>query len=83
MIVVCKKYHIEMLIKELGINTTNISPNSTYIPSTDSLYEILLSDCKFIGSVGLEMFEEDHNLFYLYRYVYLRKSMVPQNIHIY
>ena len=29
--VVCKKYNIETLIKELGINTTNISPNSTYI----------------------------------------------------
>ena len=35
-IVVCKKYYIETLIKELGINTTNISPNSTYIPSTES-----------------------------------------------
>ena len=32
-IVVCKKYYIESLIKELGTNTTNISPNSTYIPS--------------------------------------------------
>ena len=27
-IVMCKKYYIETLIKELGINTTNISPNS-------------------------------------------------------
>ena len=26
MIVVCKMYYIETLIKELGINTTNISP---------------------------------------------------------
>ena len=34
--VVCKKYHLESLIKELGISTTNISPDSTYIPSTDS-----------------------------------------------
>ena len=39
--VVYKKYYIEELIKELGINTTNISPNSTYIPSTDSFDEIL------------------------------------------
>ena len=62
-IVVCKKYHIETLIKELGIKTTNISPNSTYIPSTD---EILKSYCKFIESVGLEMSEEDKNLPYLY-----------------
>ena len=65
-IVVCKKYHIETLIKELGINTTNISPNSTYIPSTDSFHEILKSHCKFIESVGLEMSEEDKNLPYLY-----------------
>ena len=65
-IVVCKKYYIETLIKELGINTTNISPNSTYIPSTDSFHEILKSHCKFIESVGLEMSEEDKNLPYLY-----------------
>ena len=64
-IVVCKKYHIET-IKELGINTTNISPNSTYFPSTDSFHEILKSHCKFIESVGLEMSEEDKNLPYLY-----------------
>ena len=65
-IVVCKKYYIETLIKELGINTTNISPNSTYIPSTDSFHEILKSHYKFIESVGLEMSEEDKNLPYLY-----------------
>ena len=65
-IVVCKKYYVETLIKELGINTTNISPNSTYIPSTDSYDEILKRQCKFIESVGLEMSEEDKNLPYLY-----------------
>ena len=65
-IVMCKKYYIETLIKELGINTTNISPNSTYIPSIDSFHEILKSHCKFIESVGLEMSEEDKNLRYLY-----------------
>ena len=66
MIVVFKMYHIETLIKELGINTTNISPYSIYIPSTDSFDEILKSHCKFIESVGLEMSEEDKNLPYLY-----------------
>ena len=65
-IVVCKKYYMETLIKQLGINTTNISPNSTYIPSTDSFDEILISHCKFIESVGLEMSEEYKNLPYLY-----------------
>ena len=66
MIVVCKKYYIETLIKELSISTTNISPNSTYIPSTDSFEEILKSHCRFIESVGLEMSEEDKNIPYLY-----------------
>ena len=65
-IVVCKEYYIETLIKELGINTTHISPYSSYIPSTDSFHEILKSHCKFIESVGLEMSEEDKNLPYLY-----------------
>ena len=65
-IILCKKYHIKTLIKELDINTTNISPNSTYVPSTDSFDEILKSHCKFIESVGLEMCEEDKNLPYLY-----------------
>ena len=65
-IVVCKRYYIETLIKELGINTTNISPNSTYIPSTDSFDKILKSHCKFIESGGLEMSEEDKNLPYLH-----------------
>ena len=72
-IVVCKKYYFETLIKELGINTTNISPKSTYILSTDSFDEILQSHCKFIESVGLEMFEEDKNLHYLHWTLNLHK----------
>ena len=71
--IVCKRYYIETLIKELGINTTNISSNSTYIPSTDSFDEILKSHCKFIESVGLEMSEEDKNLPYLYWTLKLHK----------
>ena len=65
-LVVCKKYYIETLMKELGISTTSISPNSTYIPSTDSFDEILKSHCKFIESVGSEMSEENKNLPHLY-----------------
>ena len=64
--VVCKRYYIETLIKELDINTTNISPNSTYIPSINSFDEILKSHCEFIETVGLEMSKEDKNLLYLY-----------------
>ena len=50
----------------MGINTTNICPTSTHIPSTDSFDQILKRHCKFIESVGLEMSEEDKNLPYLY-----------------
>ena len=78
-IVVCKKYCIKTLIKGLGINTINISPNSTYILSTDSFNEILKSHCKFIESVGLEMSEEDKNLPYLYWTPTLHK--VPFKLH--
>ena len=48
LIIVCKQYKIETSIKELGVNTTNISSNSTYIPSTDSSDKIPKSHCKFI-----------------------------------
>ena len=65
-VVVCKKYCIETLIKELGINTTTISPNSTNIPSTDSFDDILKIHCKFIESVGSEMSKEDKILPYLH-----------------
>ena len=66
MTVVAKRYYIETLIKELDINTIDISPNSTYILSTDSFDEILKTHCKFTESVGLEMSEEDKSLPYLY-----------------
>ena len=45
-IVVCKKYYIERLVKQLGINATR-NTKSTYILSTDSFDEILRSHIKF------------------------------------
>ena len=65
-IVVCKKYHIQTLMKEVGITISSISPNSIYIPSTDSFDEVLESHFKFVESVGLEMPEEDKNIPFLY-----------------
>ena len=65
-IIVCKKYYIDNLVKELGINNVNIS-NPTYIPTTDDSFEtVMKSHNQFITSVVLEMSEEDHNLPYLY-----------------
>ena len=69
----CKKYYIDTLVKELGINNVNIS-NPTYIPTDDSFETIVKSHNQFITSVGLEMSEEDQNLPYLYWTPKLHKS---------
>ena len=63
-IIVCKKYYIDTLVKELGINNVNIN-NPTYIPIDDSFETIEKSHNQFIISVGLEISEEDQNLPYL------------------
>ena len=65
MIVVCKKYHTDTLVKELGINNVN-SNNPTYIPIDDLFETIVKSHNNFIKSVGLGMSEEDQNPPYLY-----------------
>ena len=72
-IVVCKKYYIDALVKELGINNIN-SNNPTFIPIDDSFETIIKSHNQFITSVGLEMSEEDQNLPYLYWTPKLHKS---------
>ena len=69
-IVVCKKYHIDTLVKELRINNVN-SNNQTCIAIDDSFEK---SHNNFIISVGLEMSEEDQNLSYLYWTPKLHKS---------
>ena len=72
-IIVCKKYYIDILVKELGINNVNIN-NPTYIPIDDSFETIVKRNNQFITSVGLEMSEEDQNLPYLYWTSKLHKS---------
>ena len=72
-IIVCKKYYIDTLVKELGINNVNIN-NPTYIPIDDSFETIVKSHNQFITPVGLEMSEEDQNLPYLYWTPKLHKS---------
>ena len=72
-IIMCKKYYIDTLVKELGINNVNIN-NPTYIPIDDSFETIMKSHNQFITSVGLEISEEDQNLPYLYWTPKLHKS---------
>ena len=64
-IVVWKKYYIDTLVKELGINSVN-SNSPTYVPIDHSFETIVKSHNQFITSVGLEVSEEDQNLPYLY-----------------
>ena len=61
----CKKYNIDTLIKEWGINNVN-SNHPTYIPIDDSFEIIVKSHNQFITSVRLEMSQEDQILPYLY-----------------
>ena len=72
-IIVCKKYYIDTLVKELGISNVNIN-NPTYIPIDDSFETIMKSHNQFITSVGLEISEKDQNLPYLYWTPKLHKS---------
>ena len=72
-IIVCKKYYIDTLVKELGINNVNIN-NPIYIPIDDSFETIVKCHNQFITSVGLEISEEDQNLPYLYWTPKLHKS---------
>ena len=72
-IIVCKKYYIDTLVKELGINNVNIN-NPTYIPIDHSFETIVKSHNQFITSVELEMSAEDQNLPYLYWTPKLHKS---------
>ena len=64
-VIVCKKYYIDTLVKELGINNVNIN-NPIYIPIDDSFETIVKSHNQLITSMGLETPEEDQNLPYLY-----------------
>ena len=72
-IVVCKKYYIDTLVKELGINNVN-SNNPTHIPIDDSFETIVKSHNQLVTTVGLEMFEEDQKLSYLYWTLKLHRS---------
>ena len=71
--IVCKKYYIDSVVKELRLNNVN-SNNPTFIPIDDSFKTIVKSHNQCITSLGLEMSEEDQNLPYLYWTPKLHKS---------
>ena len=64
-IIVCKKYYIETLVKELGMDNP-ASNNPTYQPCQVPVDTIINTHQLFAASVGLKVSEEDKNLPYLY-----------------
>ena len=76
-IIVCKRYYIEILIKELGLdNCSTPTGNSTYTSCQMLSEDIVNTHGTLMKSIGIELFEEDKRLPYLYWTPKLRKSPV-------
>ena len=76
-IIICKRYHIETLIKELGLdNCSTPTGNSTYISCQMSFEDIVNTHDTFMKSLGIELSDDDKRLPYLYWIPKLHKSPV-------
>ena len=73
---VCKKYYVECLIRELGINGT--SGNPTYTATTLSKEEIIDNHKSIIASFGLHVEDDDCELPRLYWIPKLHKNPYKQ-----
>ena len=66
-IIICKRYYIETLIKELGLdNCSTPTGNSTYTSCQMSSEDIINIHDTIMKSLGIELSEEDKRLPYLY-----------------
>ena len=75
-IIICKRYHIETLIKELGLdNCSTPTGNSIYTSCQMSLEDIVSTHDTFMKSLGIEL-SDDKRLPYLYWTPKLHKSPV-------
>ena len=76
-IIICKRYHIETLINELGLdNCTTLTGNSTYISCQMSSEDIVDTHDTFMKSLGIELSNDDKRLPHLYWTPKLHKSPV-------
>ena len=76
-IIICKRYYIETLIKELGLdNSSTTTGNSTYTPCQMSSEDIVNTHDTFMKSSGIELSDDDKRLPYLYWTPKLHKSPV-------
>ena len=76
-IIICKRYYIETLIKELGLdNCSTLTRNSTYTSCQMSSEDIVNTHDTFMKSLGIELSDDDKRLPYLYWTPKLHKSPV-------
>ena len=76
-IIICKRYYIETLIKKLGLNNCSTpTGNSTCTSCQISSEDIFNTHNTFMKSLGIELSEEDKRLPYLYWTPKLHKSPV-------
>ena len=80
-IIICKRYYIENLIKELGLdNCSTPTGNSTYISCQMSPEHIVNTHDTFMKSLGIELSYDDKRLPYLYWTPKLHKSPVKHRL---
>ena len=76
-IIICKRYYIETLLKELGLdNCSTPTGNSTYTSYQMSSEDIVNAHDTFMKSLGIELSDDDKRLPYLYWTPKLHKSPV-------
>ena len=76
-IIIGKRYYIETLIKQLGLdNCSSPKENSTYTSCQMSSQDILNTHNTFMKSLGIELSDDNKSLPYLYWTVKLQKSPV-------
>ena len=76
-IIACKRYYIETLIKELGLdNCSTPTGNSTYTSCQMSSEDIVNTHDTFMKFLGIELSDDDKRLPYLYWTPKLHKSQV-------
>ena len=76
-IIICKRYYIETLIKEWGLdNCSTPTGNSTYTSCQMSSEDIFSTHDTFMKSLGIELSDDDNRLPYLYWTPKLHKSPV-------
>ena len=76
-IIICKQYFIETLIKELGLdNCSTPTGNSTYTSCQMSSEDIVNTHDTFMKSLSIELSDDDNKLPYLYWTPKLHKSPV-------